>query len=277
MLDITVIDRIRRIADGFSSLSLGIRIAIGALAGALGSSSFLGFIAEYATYNYAMAYGVRVPTEGVPYLSFFITLVSLGLMGIALACFIGLFFLLRSLIQLALAHIGRDKSPQEIADLPLRKYLMVAVPGAIFATQPVMQLMAISPNFFKSLPQYVTMGIFLGTLFVVLIFLRRPEWIKWFITLFFFCFVTLGIVGMFSPTTYGQFLHLSRYGGGVEFQIYRNCTESSKCISPLTGELFLRTKDYFIFRDSKEFRISEIPAAEVSSYAYPSESRWNKY
>lgn len=272
-----MIDRIRRLADAFFSLSLGIRIALGSLAGALGSSGFLGFIAEYATYNYALAYGVRVPTEGVPYLSFFISLVSLGLMAIALTCFVGLFFLLRFLIRLALAHIGRDRSPQEISDLPLKKYLMAAVPGAIFATQPVMQLMAISPDFYKSLPQYITMGVFLGTMLAILVFVRRPDWIKWFITLFFFCFVTVGVVGMFSPATYGQFLRLSRYGGGVEFQVYRNCPESLKCISPLNGELFLRTKDYFVFLNSKESHILEIPAAEVSSYGYPSESRWNNF
>jgi len=270
-----MIDRIRRIADEFFSLSLGMRIALGALAGALGSSSFLGFVAEYATYNYALAYGVRVPTEGVPYLSFFITVVSLGLMATSLACFVGLFFLLRFLIRLTLVHIGKDKSPQEISALPLKKYLVVAVPGAVFATQPVMQLISISPGFYKALPQYVTMGAFLGTLVSVLIFVRKPEWIKWFITLFFLCFVTAGLVAMFSPTTYGQFLRLSRYGGGIEFHIYRNCPEPSRCISPLTGELFLRTKDYFVLRDSKESRILEIPAAEVSSYTYPSESRWN--
>lgn len=272
-----MIDRIKQIANGFLTLSLGIRIALGALLGALGSSGILGFIAEYATYNYALAYGVRIPTEGVPYLRFFITLISLGLMITSLACFVGLFFLLRFLIRVALMSIGKDKTPQEISDLPLGKYLMVAVPGAVFATQPMMQLAAIAPNFYKSLPQFVTTGIFLGTLIAILIFVRRPDWIKWLITLFFICFLSVGIIGMFSPITYGKFLHLIRYGGGVEIELHRNCSESSKCISPMTGELFLRTKDYFVFRNSNESRISEIPVTGVSSYAYPSESRWNNF
>ena len=98
----------------------------------------------------------------------------------------------------------------KISALPLKKYLVVAVPGAVFATQPVMQLISISPGFYKALSQYVTMGAFLGTLVSVLIFVRKPEWIKWFITLFFLCFVTAGLVAMFSPTTYGQFLRLSQ-------------------------------------------------------------------
>ena len=66
-------------------------MAIGAVIAALGSSTLIGFLTDYATFNYAVAYGVRLPTESVPYLAFATSLVSLLCMLSALATFGGAF------------------------------------------------------------------------------------------------------------------------------------------------------------------------------------------
>jgi hypothetical protein len=60
--------KISDLLSGFLSISLGVRILIGTVIGALGSSTLIGFIADLGAVNYALAYGARLPTEGVPYL-----------------------------------------------------------------------------------------------------------------------------------------------------------------------------------------------------------------
>src|SRR5262245_49841334 len=79
--------RTKQLVGSFLDLSLGMRLAIGGLLGALGSSTLLGFFAEYATVNYALANGIRVPTESVPFLGLTVTAVSLMFMLSAISSF----------------------------------------------------------------------------------------------------------------------------------------------------------------------------------------------
>jgi len=72
--------------------SLPIKLAVGAIVGLIGGG-FLGYNAEYATYNYAIQYGVRAPIEGIPYLkaavtfgSFFLLLTGSLVFFCCLAC-----------------------------------------------------------------------------------------------------------------------------------------------------------------------------------------------
>ena len=69
--------RIKNIIDRYAALSVLFKLLISSSIGILAGASFIGFISEYATYYYAISYGVRLPVEGVPYLSITITLISI--------------------------------------------------------------------------------------------------------------------------------------------------------------------------------------------------------
>jgi len=69
-----------------SNLSLWFKLLLGSLLGALGGSTFVGFINIYAVYNYAYHFGARIPVEGVPYLNFAVSVVSFAFLFVSLIC-----------------------------------------------------------------------------------------------------------------------------------------------------------------------------------------------
>ena len=52
-----------------TELSIGFKLILSSILSALGGATFIGVLSEYATYYYSYSFGIRIPTEGVPYLS----------------------------------------------------------------------------------------------------------------------------------------------------------------------------------------------------------------
>ena len=261
--------KLKTFANEILSLSLGIRITIGVLLGAIGSSSVIGFLSEYAGVNYALAYGVRLPTEGLPYLRYAATGVSFLLFILALGTFFGIYGLLRFLLRVTVNAANTEGG----AELPLRKYLVVFGPGATIATQPLMQSLTIAVDKFH-LPEYTPISVVLSVVVLLLVFGRKPQWLNWF-TLAAYTLGTVSIlVALFTPRLYGEMLKFIRFGGGVPIEITRNCKDIVPCDSVSLGNLFLRTQDYFLLVRTTDKRITEIPSSSVIQYRYLGVDRW---
>ncbi|WP_429069658.1 hypothetical protein [Aeromonas veronii] len=86
-------DLVKKLRDSFSkasvlvAYSMPLKVTIGFLLTALGSSSVLGLLSEFAAYKYAIISGFRVPVEGIPYLRATVSLISLALIAVALLAY----------------------------------------------------------------------------------------------------------------------------------------------------------------------------------------------
>lgn len=74
--------------------SIGYKLLISSFLGAVGGAGFMGFISEYATYIYALNYGIRLPVEGVPYLKIAITTSSFMLLFFSGLSFFAIYLVL---------------------------------------------------------------------------------------------------------------------------------------------------------------------------------------
>lgn len=261
--------KLKSIAVEVVNLSLGVRLTIGVLLGAIGSSSLIGFVSEYAAVNYALAYGVRLPTEGLPYLRYAAAGVTFLLFMLALGTFFGIYWLLRFLLRVAL-NASRSENTSELS---LRKYLVVFGPGAVIATQPLMGSLTIAVDKFR-LPEYTALTIVGIVIVLLLVFGRRPQWLSWFTLVTYVAGTAAIVVALFTPRLYGEMLNFIRFGGGVPIEITRNCKDITPCTSISRGNLFLRTQDYFFLVSATDKQITEIPSSSVIEYKYLGSNRW---
>jgi hypothetical protein len=107
-----MINTIQKWISEFLALSLGIRLTVGVILGAIGSSSIIAFLSEYAGVSYALAQGVRLPTEGVPYLRYAAAGLSFTLFLLAFGIFFGIYGLLRFL-HIAATSYAIDPATKE--------------------------------------------------------------------------------------------------------------------------------------------------------------------
>src|SRR5690606_10988102 len=89
-----MIEKLKSIVVNLLEANFVIRFAILTFLGALGGSSYIGFISEFASYYYAWDVGFRIPAEGIPYLkltvsAFSFIAISLGVIVFSLVYFIG--------------------------------------------------------------------------------------------------------------------------------------------------------------------------------------------
>src|SRR5258708_8357018 len=127
--------KLNEITLEFFKLSLGIRLTVGVLLGAIGSSSVIGFLSEYAAVSYTLANGVRLPTEGLPYLRYAATAISFSLFILALGSFFGIYSFISFLLMVALMH--SRIATETFGSLPLLKYLPGTAPGNVHDSLPL--------------------------------------------------------------------------------------------------------------------------------------------
>lgn len=267
-----MLDKLQSLLKAYLSISLGVRLAIGGLLGAIGSSTVIGFFAEYGAVNYALAYGARLPTEGVPYLRYAVTGISLTIFLIAAAVLLLFNWLLRGSIQQFLTS-NLFNNGESFIDMPLKRYLIKAVLPAIGATQGLIQMVyAFAP--IQHIPQGVLIALPLSLAVVIMTLARKPQWTKWFIVSIFAICIGVFLFASFTPSLYGKALLFTRQGGGLPVRLFVNCKDVTPCIPDVTGQLFLRTTDYFFLRDPSSQQLKEIPSKSVESVSYSGEERW---
>lgn len=265
-----MIELVKGWVQNFMSLSLGLKLGISTLLGALGSSTVIGYLAELGAVNYALAYGARLPTEGVPFLRYAATGISLALFVFAF----GSFFVVGQLIKFSLHYLVADPKLLKLSrdgalqNIPLTKYLLFGIPPAVGSTQLLTWLLL------PLVPQII--GIVIAFCFAALILLlgRKPQLTKW-VILSSFALATLGFfVAAFTPSLYGKALHFTRHGGGIEVRLLMNCSGRTPCENQIAGNLFLKTVDAYLLRDPKTQEFREIVGRNVDGVYYVGEERW---
>ena len=193
-----MLTRLRSLANEYLSISLGVRLAIGGLVGAIGSSTVIGFLAEYGAVNYALAYGARLPTEGVPYLRYAVTGISFTLFLIAAVVLLFLNWVLKASLQhfTASSMLGPWKS---YAEMPLTQYAFRGVLPAVAATQGLMQMFyALAP--IKGIPAWVLISLPFGVTVIFMMLGRKPTWTKWVVLASFLGCIGVFLVASFTPS-----------------------------------------------------------------------------
>lgn len=261
--------------------SLPIKFLLGALLGALGGSSLLGVISEYATYYYAISYGVRPPMEGIPYLKASVTLISILLLisGAIIYCVTMMVF--RSFARLGdLSNFFnkkinplRRRRPVERSSADLRVVfeekssgivLVVTVMAGFICFLLVRFLVSIAEPILVSYEYFeivcIGYGIFAALAFLTFI---RPGSIVWVSLLATISYFALWFVFLFTPLYYSSLLRFVGYGGGLPVVV--DLKSAGPALSPLDTTLYLviRTTDAVIVLNESTNQFIEIPNGEV--------------
>jgi|GEM_PF-3942316 len=268
-------EKLKSFVAAFMSLSLGVRLLLSTLLVALGSSTLIGSLAELGAVNYALAYGARLPTEGVPYLRYAATAISLSIFTISLAIlFVLNVTIIGAIRQFMLMPITAARTEWDsITSIPIRKYVLKCALPAFAATQGLAQLFYLVVPL-QSTPQWVFLVFSLGATVLVLVLARKPTWAKWLVLSTFALCVGVFFVAAFTPAIYGQALNFARLGGGVPVRLELNCEGKARCDHEIDGKLFLRTTESFLIRDEKTLEYREVPSRLVESVRYFGAERW---
>lgn len=260
--------------------SLPIKFLIGAVLGALGGSSLLGVLSEYATYFYAMSYGIRPPTEGVPYLKASVTLISLVLLisGALIYCMTTVLFrafakliTLSSytknlLLQKRLNNsFGRPASDLQVlfADKSWLPVLGTAALAAAMAYGLVEFLIFLGP---VPIPPKVTQTAAIGYAifaFIAFLTLIRPSTIIWVSLITTAIYFMVWFAFLFTPSYYSYLLRFVGYGGGLPITV--EMKENAQLPLDNTLYLIIRTTDAFIVLNDSTHQFVEIPKEEIKT------------
>lgn len=117
--------------DWFWSLSIPLRLLTGALVATIGGG-YVGFLSEFAAYNYAIYYGFRPPLEGIPYLRVSVMVIAFLLyLGSALTLSLIILVpkLLTQIFDIILHLTGMDskKAKNEIKVFPIQSPLLRSI------------------------------------------------------------------------------------------------------------------------------------------------------
>lgn len=266
----------------FIPWSLPLKLVLSAVLGVLGGAGLLGYLSEYATYNYAIYYGIRPPLEGIPYLRPAVAFGSLFLLSSGALVFFGITMALRSiawyfdvlpkLSALPLRFLGRDAKRSELhigrwlTQLRSRPLWQLVAASLTFATLGVMALLALdhyrgTPKSNAELPKAIVFV--LVYLFAVGMAVLRPSSAWWTAILVTVAYFATCVYLLFSPQKYSDFLRILGYGGGLTVRIEVANSHTDSAIERSPQQLMLRTNEAFILYDRKTSTFSEIPKEEV--------------
>lgn len=279
--------------------SLPIKLTLSALVGTLGGAGLLGYLSEYATYSYAIHFGIRPPLEGIPYLKAtvaigsFLLLLSSALF-FALTCFLFRLLLLASreaanLVEYLFSKIwGRRQSRLHLFDHthPLQPMTMLDVIPLLFVFMaffsiviPILDSSTVASfresSFGKGITSIVILVVF-GSYGAAVIFpaiyVRGLWWIGMIFTLLYF---TVLVSLLFSPNQYSTFLRLIGYGGGLPVLIQLTDETPADINSSRELHLMLRTTEAFILYDNDHDKFVEIPKDQVRRITHASNGLQN--
>lgn len=281
-LNAKIVAQLRR----FVPWTFPLKLALGTVLGALGGAGFLGYMSEYATYSYAIYYGLRPPLEGIPYLKAAVALGSLLLLLTGAAVFLLSIVLVRLLVWftewvfrialLTLRRLPRSSYRRldfahvasRLAARPAWQLLLVAIAvGSLAAAVAYGEMTLLSSI---SLPQHsklfpvmsfsVAVGLF--AFLVTLAMAKRTAiwWLAIAATALYFC-SWIGL--LFSPGQYSGFLRLVGYGGGLQVSVEMRDTDHPSAVQPTEYFLLLRTTEALIVLDASRDKIIELPRDQV--------------
>jgi hypothetical protein len=255
--------------QGYGALVFPLRLAVGGFV-TLVAGTWLGFVAEYAAYRWAIYYGMRPPLEGIPYLKVAVTGLSVSILfGGAIV-----YVLVRLAANTLLQYVERAPGAfgdfgQAVVDAFLEFYRNFSV-GAVLAISFTVACLVgigvyitqyIERNDFPVLTDAI--GVALLSFFSMLLLWNRNVGV-WLAFLAVAAVTIIIPVALFSVTVYDNLLRFLGYGGGLPVVV--TVVEDPKeahSRTELNGFLMLRTNSALLLFEPEKARIREIPLQQV--------------
>jgi len=278
-----------KIVDKFLAMSLPWRIILSVLMMFLAGPALIGLISEYATYWYALNESVRLPVEGIPYLSATVTFVSF-----LLALSVSFTFLLSRLIigyfvgNVITSFEDSTKLPTKIINL-IKKFILFdsnpiekaldqintfptkfreIKPKSIIIIAIIFGVISFGLSYWKFSDredvEAINVAILMSAYFVLIILTLWRKFImhivSFIVALSFYIF---SISLLFNHQYYSNFLTLTGFGGGQSIIIQLKTDEK-----PIVMKLVIRSKDWFIGHSLSNGESIEVPQHVVKSITY---------
>jgi len=269
---------------------------------ALVGGGFLGYLAEFATYNYAIQFGFRVPIEGIPYLKAAVTFGSFFLFLTGVLVFALTWFALKTILAprrfldglrkcawmnnwsgwKSLADQVKDETNPTGGATLLDRTINKTWPRILIFAFTVAALLPIAVwsgyNLFSPMPSEVLYPMYIiGAPFTaaMLIAQVRPNSLPVLATVGTLLYFVGALVVLWTPTTHAWMLRQLGYGGGIPIRI--ELSEDHITIPmDAKSDLYLMsrtTEAYILFdRISKEF--VEVPRS-AARRSYVKKDSWH--
>ena len=263
-----------------------IETLLGGLLGALGGAGFLGFLSEYATYNYAIHYGFRPPLEGIPYLKATVTLGSFLLLITGAVVFLLSLLIVRLVVwslEFWLSWSFRlTKRLMKARNSPLDRYrtvferlshrpawqvllvaLIVAAVTGVFTYFEFRLLFEYGPRQnTKLMPVTIVLAAAAYTFILTLAMTYRKA-IWWLGGIATFGYFVAWLWMLFSPSWYANFLRTVGYGGGLPIAVELRDPQHAGNSDPIKCFLLLRTTEALLILPVTGQEVVEIPRDQV--------------
>lgn len=258
-------------AKRFLPLTLPIKLAISAVIGFIGSS-FVGAVSEYATYRYAIYYGIRPPLEGIPYLTATVVFGSFFLLLTGAILFVVMMLGIKMAGEVIVWFCNEIRSTFE----PETKHMDLR---HILTLMTNKSLAAFSLSVCGILVAFLSYAFLRGSAFeracaIVYFFgllafnsVARPKMAWYFAAFLTLSYYSALLTLMFVPHCYTQFLRTVGYGGGLPVIVELN-DQVEEDIAP-GSYLMLRTTEAVLVFNPTKITIVEVPLANVRRLSYP--------
>jgi len=270
--------------------SLPIKLVLSAFLGVLGGAGLLGYLSEYATYNYAIQYGIRPPLEGIPYLRPAVAFGSIFLLFTGALVFVIVAGFCKTLawyvdlipqVFVVVSRIFKQPVPKSqlkfgrlFALARAQSNTLVVIFSSSLATFALVVAWVVIYFFDlknvdgEKVEFNLPIAIFLFFyVFLAMLAMLRPKLVYWISIIFTVLYFVFCIYLIFSPVKYSELLRVLGYGGGYSVNVQLREEGSEK--KPLQKyQLMLRTNEAFIFYDSIKSEIIEIPRDQVRSIVH---------
>ncbi|MFY2839383.1 hypothetical protein [Achromobacter xylosoxidans] len=298
--------RIVRFVKSFVQWSLPAKLLVTAIVGLLGGG-FLGYNAEYATYNYAIQYGFRTPIEGIPYLRAAVTFGSFFLLLSGVAVFVTVWLVLHSIFtpRLIVRTFISKESRQRIIESPkiwnwVRKevasvdqpswaervagktWLRTLIVATIISTTISYSIYLARSSFEDHPPQAEVLALFLAVsvpyVFALTVALLRPKAIVRVASVATVAYFVGALIFLWIPSSHAKLLRHLGYGGGLPVKI--ELADDHTTIPTNNREWFYlmsRTTDAYILFDRESRIFVELPRSSTRRLYTKSDRGWWEY
>ena len=258
-----------------------LKLLLSSILGILGGAGLLGYLSEYATYYYAIYYGIRPPLEGIPYLKASVTFGSLFLLLTGALIFTLTTFMLMSFIWYIDAlpkgakwvlnlFDGYEKHDSDYVGR-LLNYLRSLSNWILFVGCLLFSLISTALIIgFSYDPETENLGkITLSILtfiyfFSISLIVVKPASVWWQAMIVVIAYFSISIYLLFIPEKYSRLLRLLGYGGGLSVQIDLNEKKANQKANKKNVYLLLRTNEALIVYDKESNEINEIPRNQIN-------------
>lgn len=298
--------RIVRFVKSFVQWSLPAKLLVTAIVGMLGGG-FLGYNAEYATYNYAIQYGFRTPIEGIPYLRAAVTFGSFFLLLSGVAVFVAVWLFLKSIFtpRMILRTFVSKESRQRIIESPRvwnwikkevasvdqpswaervvgKTWLRTLMVATIFSATLSCSVWFVLSSLEEHPSSTEVLALFLAVsipyVFALTVAVIKPEAIVRVASVATVAYFLGALIFLWIPSSHAKLLRHLGYGGGLPVRV--ELADDHTTIPINDREWFYlmsRTTDAYILFDRESRKFVELPRSSARRLYTKSDRGWWDY